>query len=84
LAYKKRFKSSVEKDLRLIDKGNVRKILDKIDSELVKEPTPGKILSGKFKGLFRFRIGNYRVIYTISKDTVLILRIAHRKDAYKK
>lgn len=84
MAYKKRFKSSVEKDLRLIDKGNVRKILDKIDSELVKEPTPGKILSGKFKGLFRFRIGNYRVIYTISKDTVLILRIAHRKDAYKK
>lgn len=84
MAYKIRFKSSVEKDLRRIDKGNVRKILDKIDSELVKEPTPGKTLSGKFKGLFRLRIGNYRVIYTISKDTVLILRIAHRKEVYRK
>ena len=36
-------------------------------------------LAGKFTGLRKYRIGDYRVIYTILDDTVLILRIAREK-----
>jgi mRNA interferase RelE/StbE len=42
----------------------------------------GKPLQGIFKGLYRYRYGNYRIIYTIDRTVVmiLILRIADRKN----
>ncbi|MCI0450694.1 MAG: type II toxin-antitoxin system mRNA interferase toxin, RelE/StbE family [Chlorobi bacterium] len=40
-------------------------------------------LKGEFKGLRKFRIGNYRVIYAIEDGDVVILKIGHRKDIYK-
>ena len=41
-----------------------------------------KKLKGEFKGLYRFRIGNYRLFYTIDKQKVIvfILEIVQRKD----
>ncbi len=43
-----------------------------------------KKLLGPLKGLYRFRAGDYRIIYRIdtAKKTVFIVRIAHRKEAY--
>ena len=85
MAYKITYKSSVEKDLRKIDKPQVIRILDKIENELAKNSGKDKELSGEFKGLFSYRIGDYRVIYTIlqKRETILILRIGHRKEIYK-
>jgi len=34
-------------------------------------------------GKFRFRIGDYRVIFDIADDNILVLRVGHRKDIYK-
>ncbi|MDV5974019.1 Toxin RelG [Streptococcus canis] len=44
----------------------------------------GKALTGNFKGLWRYRIGNYRVICDIIDDEliVLALEVGHRKDIY--
>ncbi len=83
MSYKILFKSSVSRDLKKIDKSKVSTILDKIEKELSENPTKYPTLSGKFKGLRKFRIGDYRIIYTILNDKVLILRIAHRKKAYR-
>ncbi|MCK4768428.1 MAG: type II toxin-antitoxin system mRNA interferase toxin, RelE/StbE family, partial [Desulfobacula sp.] len=41
-------------------------------------------LKGQFAGLRKYRIGNYRIIYAIIDNSVLILRIQHRKNVYKK
>ena len=43
-----------------------------------------KPLAGPLKGLFRFRAGDYRILYQIvfPKKTVYVVRIAHRKEAY--
>lgn len=43
-----------------------------------------KSLKGKHKGKFRKRAGNYRIIYLLENNIVLItiLRIAHRKEVY--
>ena len=45
----------------------------------------GKALVGDKKGLWRYRIGNYRLIVEIQDDVliVLILTFGHRKEAYK-
>jgi len=44
-----------------------------------------KKLKGEYKEVYRFRIGDYRLFYTISEETVIIfmLDIENRKDAYK-
>ena len=76
------FKASVEKDLRKIDKNEREKILKKIKNELITNPGIDKQLTGTFKGLYSYRVGNYRIIYYILKEEILILRISHRKDAY--
>ena len=55
--------------------------------KLAENPRPPK--SKKLKGLdelYRVRVGNYRIVYTIEdkKLIILVVRIAHRKDAYKR
>ena len=85
MAYNIQFKQSVAKDLRRIDKSKATEILDKIDAELSNNADKYPALKGKFTGLRKFRTGEYRIIYALmNKDTVLILRIAHRSDVYRK
>jgi len=83
LAYKISFKRSVGRDLKKISKEQVEKIFLKIEETLVKNPEKYPLLSGKFSGLRKFRVGDYRIIYTILDDTVLILRVSHRKESYR-
>jgi mRNA interferase RelE/StbE len=83
LTYKISFKKSVGRDLKKIRKEQVERILLKIEAALVKTPEKYPLLSGKFAGLRKFRVGDYRIIYTILNDTVLILRVSHRKESYR-
>ena len=85
MAYKIEFKNSVSKDLKKLDTSVVINILDKIDKELSVNANKYPILKGIFAGLRKFRVGEYRIIYSIIEtNTVLILCIAHRKDVYRK
>lgn len=77
------YKSSVEKDIRKIGHKERIKILEEVENCLSVNPTEGKKLKGKFKELRSLRIGDYRVIYTMIKEGVLILRIGHRKEVYR-
>ena len=81
--YKIAFKKSVSRDLKKIDKEQVKKILKKIEDELPQKAETLPTLTGKFSGLRKFRVGDFRVIFSIIGDTALILRIRHRKEAYK-
>ena len=85
MAYKIDFKQSVSKDLKRIDKSIASEILDKIDAELSINADQYPVLKGTFAGLRKFRIGDYRIIYSIiNNETILILRIAHRREVYRK
>jgi mRNA interferase RelE/StbE len=84
LACKVQYKSSVFNDLKNIDKPTARRILDSIENELAEDPSKGISLESKFKGLFKFRVGSYRVVYARLDDGILILRVGHRKNVYRK
>ena len=84
MSFNVKFKKSVARDLKRIDKNQTERILGKIDEELPDKAESFPVLSGKFSGLRKFRVGDYRVIYSIIGDTALILRISHRREAYKK
>jgi addiction module RelE/StbE family toxin len=59
------------------------RIVTRLEKNMKENPYKGLPLKGKFKGFFRIRIGNYRVIYTKTQRGVLILRIGHRSKAYR-
>lgn len=76
------------KDLAHLDRQAAQHITTKLESYL-QSSNPlhhAKALTGVFKGLYRFRIGDYRVIFEIDKQNrisiLLVLQIKHRKDLY--
>ncbi len=81
--YKIAFKKSVSRDLRKIQKKQAERILRKIEDELPKKAETFPMLTGRFSGLRKFRVGDFRVIFSTIGDTALILRIRHRKEAYR-
>jgi mRNA interferase RelE/StbE len=84
LGYNVVYKKSVQRDLKGLSKAEAKRILDQIEEELSKKPESCPTLRGQFSGLRKYRVGDYRVIYAILGDDVLVLRIGHRKDVYKR
>lgn len=84
MAYKITFKKSVVKDLKKINHFDADRILTKLSAELSVDANECPELHGQFAGLRKYRVGNYRVIYAIIDDCVVVLRIQHRKDVYRK
>ncbi len=84
--YKIRWKESAVKELKRIDKQFIPKIISAVES-LSNNPLPNGIkkLSGA-EFTYRIRIGDYRVIYSLSEKelTIEIIRAGHRKDVYRK
>ncbi len=89
------FDKKASKELLSIDKSTRTFILNELEifinnfdleyeQELIKLTTI-KALQGEFKGLYRLRLRTYRVIYEKQNDKliILVLRVSHRRDAYK-
>jgi len=83
LVYKIRYKKSVIKDLKNLDIKDKKRILDKTEEVLSEKPQQCLLLRGRFAGLRKLRIGPYRVIFSIMDEEVWVLRIKHRRNAYK-
>ena len=84
MAYKIVYKKSVERDLKKLAKPVASRVLNRVEEELSKEADTYPLLKGPFAGLRKYRSGDYRVIFAILGEDVLVLRIAHRREAYKK
>lgn len=48
------------------------------------QPYSGKKLTGPLTGDYSFRIGQYRILYTVEKDNIWIETVRHRKEVYRK
>ena len=83
MAFKLSYKASVAGDLRRLEKAVARRVVEKLERALGGNPHAGIPLTGEFRGLFKLRVGDYRVIYAKTGDGVLVLRIGHRKDIYR-
>jgi len=79
------FKKSAAKTLRKLSQSVQKRIIDKL-SEIENSPPPS--VETKLKGnnpFHRIRVGDYRIIYEIQNDilVILVIKIGHRKDIYK-
>lgn len=68
----------VKIDLKKIDSSIRKRIFDKLN-ELSNKIDIGKPLSSPLKGLYKLRVGSYRIVYKIIKNKVIILVIAISK-----
>ena len=87
MAWKVEYTTSARNQLRKLDKPTARRILDFMDERIAAEANPrssGKALKGNLGGLWRYRVGDYRVLCEIqdAKLTVLALAIGHRREIY--
>lgn len=84
--YKVTIKKSAARAIAKLPRNVVNRLLPPL-KKLADDPRPpgAKKLQGE-TDLWRIRIGNYRVVYSI-EDTILIvdvIQVAHRKDIYRK
>jgi len=83
--YKILIKKSALKELENVPKIFRVKIISKID-ELANDPRPSGVRKlENALDTYRVRAGNYRIIYKIEDDQLLIevIKVANRKDAYR-
>jgi mRNA interferase RelE/StbE len=86
--YKVKITEKALKALKSLDKQIARMIIAWIEKNLegTKDPrAKGKALSHDKKGIWRYRVGNYRILTNIMDNELIILVIefGHRKDIYK-
>ena len=84
MSYKILIDDKVIKDLKKIDKTWQSRILHKIKTVLAEDPYRGKRLVGNLSPYWRLRVGDYRIIYEIEEERVIVevIRIKHRKEVY--
>ena len=72
------------KDLEKLDRQVAKRILRKLEwfaenfERVVPEP-----LGGEFKGAYKLRVGDWRAVYTIEGDIMVVQGIGHRREIYK-
>ncbi|MBI4124757.1 MAG: type II toxin-antitoxin system RelE/ParE family toxin [Deltaproteobacteria bacterium] len=83
--YRVEYAKGIVKDLKKLPKEIKQKALGIVEGILAADPYVGKPLKGPYKGLWKYRVGDYRIIYTIESDRlcIFVLRIRHRKNVYE-
>lgn len=84
MSYKVTIKKSAQKEIKALPKNVIKRVLNKI-KQLAEEPRPSgcrKIVGTE--NTWRIRVGNYRIIYNVFDEILLIevIAVKHRKDAY--
>jgi len=82
------YTKTAENQLRKLDRQIARRILDYLDDKIASLDNPrsrGKALSGPLGELWRYRVGDYRVICEIQDNVmrILVVEAGHRRQIYK-
>jgi mRNA interferase RelE/StbE len=88
LAWRIDYTQTALNQLRKLDKQSARRILDFLDERVVRRDNPrstGKALTGPLGGLWRYRVGDFRVICEIQDGAlrVLVVELGNRCEVYR-
>ena len=83
--YKIFYTDEARKCIQRHDQKLQKKIKEAVES-IAKDPLIGKALTRELKGRWSYRISDYRIIYRIYQEQIiiLILTFGHRREVYKK
>lgn len=82
------FDAAAARELKALGTSEQRRILKFLRERVATREDPrriGYVLTGEFSGLWRYRVGDYRLIVSIEDDRliVLVLRLGHRRQVYR-
>jgi mRNA interferase RelE/StbE len=86
LAWRIELTDTAVKQLSKLGKPEARRITTYLRERIVDDPrSVGKPLTGPLGGLWRYRVGDYRMICEIQDAVlrVLVVRIGNRRDVYR-
>ena len=88
MAWTTDYTETARNQLRMLDRPTARRIVDYMSEGLASLEDPrsrGRALIGPLGGLWRYRVGDYRVLCELRDEAlrVLVVRIAHRSRAYR-
>jgi len=88
LAWTIKYTDTALVQLRKLDKQTARRIINYMDEQVAALEDPrakGKALVGPLGGLWRYRVGDYRIICDIHDDElhILVVKMGNRKDVYR-
>jgi mRNA interferase RelE/StbE len=88
LAWTIDYSHTARAQLKKLDKPVARRILAFMDDRVAKQEDPrslGKALTGALGTLWRYRVGDYRILCDIQHDAIkiLVIRIGHRGEVYR-
>ncbi len=88
MAWTANFDPRALKELENLDRVVQKRVVSYLQTRVLEKGKPrdlGKPLTGDKGGLWRYRIGDFRLICRLDDEAqrVLILRVAHRKEAYR-
>ena len=72
---------AAEKDLHGLDRTHVRRVLDAFERYV--DTGVGDVKKLQDVNAYRLRVGDYRVIFEVNGDSLVVLRIRHRREAYR-
>ena len=80
-----KYSKNAAKDLQKLDNLVKRRIKEAVETKLVGNPVAASVKLRDFdvKGVRRFRVSNYRVIFVVNKKIIEVLRVGHRREIYK-
>jgi mRNA-degrading endonuclease RelE of RelBE toxin-antitoxin system len=78
-----RFEPNVAAEIRAISQQTAMQILTALHRYVEIGKGDVKSLSGEYHGKLRLRVGDHRVIFSETADTITIHRVHHRRDAYR-
>ena len=81
--FKVLFSDRAKKDLFQLQSDTAKQIKQRLKYFSENPLNYAKKLKETTLGTFRFRVGDYRIIFDLVEDKIIILRIGHRKDIYK-
>ena len=86
MKYSVEFRPAVLKSIKRLPLKDLRRIRKKIDSVAENLPEPSTTKMKGNNAFHKIRSGDYRIIYEIHNDrlVILVVKIGHRKDIYKK
>ena len=89
MAWRIEFVPAAAKELKKLGTAEAARIIATLEDRiaLLDDPrTLGSALTGDLGGLWRWRIGDYRVVARIEDEriTILIVRVAHRRTVYRR
>ena len=84
--YKIEWKQSAKKELKKLKKAVIPRIIKAVKSLSINPHPTGSRKLQCSEHLYRVRLGDYRIVYSVENKIVLIeiIRIGHRKDIYRK